>query len=146
MDLQTTADALECAPGIGVSHLTMHPLLTGDFNGVSMDVEAYTAGRHGEEMTTSGIKLDAGENTLLSRFRGCFLGGALEDALGYPIKFSSLSGIRGMHPTPPVRLPCDSLRTRGHQSAIALDECGREENMRTVWAELAERHAGRELS
>jgi ADP-ribosylglycohydrolase len=58
-------------------------------------------------MTTSGIHLDAGENALLSRFRGCLLGGALGDALGYPIEFRSLPEIREMHHTPPVRIPCD---------------------------------------
>lgn len=58
-------------------------------------------------MTTPGIPLDAGENALLSRFRGCLLGGALGDALGYPIEFRSLPEIREMYPTPPVRLPCD---------------------------------------
>ncbi|MEI5097596.1 ADP-ribosylglycohydrolase family protein [Streptomyces sp. PmtG] len=40
-----------------------------------------------------------------ARVRGCLLGGAIGDALGYPVEFSSLDGIRAAHGPRGVRGP-----------------------------------------
>ncbi|MEJ8671835.1 ADP-ribosylglycohydrolase family protein [Streptomyces sp. MS1.AVA.1] len=48
-------------------------------------------------MTEPWTSTLVGEAVYRSRVRGCLLGGALGDALGYPIEFSSLERIRSAH-------------------------------------------------
>ncbi|MEW2043817.1 ADP-ribosylglycohydrolase family protein, partial [Streptomyces sp. NPDC005534] len=40
-----------------------------------------------------------------ARVRGCLLGGAVGDALGYPVEFDALAGIRAAHGPRGVRGP-----------------------------------------
>ena len=48
-----------------------------------------------------------------ARVRGCLLGGALGDALGYSVEFSSLDRIRAAHgPKGLTRLVTDRVRDR----------------------------------
>ncbi len=51
--------------------------------------------------------MNPSKGQLHSRFRGCLLGGALGDALGYPIEFSSASDILRRYPVQPGALPVD---------------------------------------
>lgn len=52
---------------------------------------------------------------VLDRFRGTLFGGAVGDALGYPVEFIAGRPLSAAMPAPPVRLPLESGGAKAHR-------------------------------